>query len=83
MWRRLSNGHVFVVDTASGDYWVLNRTAAEFVECVAEGLGTEAIAERFSACYGRPVVDLRTDLSELESELIELGVLIRGVSPCT
>jgi hypothetical protein len=79
----LSNGDAFVVDTASGNHWILNHTAAEFVECVAEGLAAAAIAERFSERYAKPQVELGPELSELESQLIEVGVLIRGASPCT
>jgi len=74
-WRALSDGGLFVVDAATGDYLTLNRSAACLIEGAAEGLPQAAIARRASARFGAPVDDVRSDLDALAVQLEELGVL--------
>jgi hypothetical protein len=80
VWRRLSGGDAFVVNTTTGAYFVLNRTAAEFVESVADGRSLPEIARLLSERYGRPRPELETDLQCLATELVALGILQPGAA---
>jgi hypothetical protein len=78
VWRKLSGGDAFVVITTTGSYFVLNRTAVEFVESVAEGLRLPEVARQFADRYSRPQVELEAHLQGLATELVELGILQPG-----
>jgi hypothetical protein len=80
VWRRLSGGDAFVVLTSTGAYFMLNRTAAEFVESVADGRSLSEIVRLLSERYRRPQAELEIDLQCLATELVELGILQKGAA---
>ena len=75
VWRALSDGGLFLVDTGTGDHLGVNHPAARFFELAAAGEPLDAIVERFAARYAVEREQVRADLAAIAHDLERVGAL--------
>ncbi len=75
VWRRLSDGGVFAVHLPSGDYLILNRTAAELLTALGRGRAPADYADELASRFGLRPERAQRDVQAALEALVEVGLL--------
>jgi hypothetical protein len=76
VWRRLSDGGLFVVHVATGEQLWLGATAGHFMDLVQRGCCFDAILSDFRETDPMDAEQLARDLVVVAHELSDIGLLL-------